>query len=202
MTRILSALVGVMLLAASAAAQPVGIGINPATIAGPVVAFPSSPLMVSGGPQITNQGTQINIKAPDGGAYLIEANGIVAFNSTQVSLYTGGSGVMAISTTASTVTSAGTTPAMAGVNGSLTFRINVGTGGTATTIVAGMAAASNGWNCTAENITGNAANRADARMAFQASTTTSATMQYQTVSTGVAKAFTASDIVSFLCAAF
>lgn len=110
--------------------------------------------------------------------------------------------VMFASSTAPTVTSAGTSPSVTASNGTVAFRINVGTGGTATTIVLALPAATTGWNCLPENITGNAANRANQHVVQQASTTTSATLQNQTISTGAALAFTASDIVAGTCFAF
>jgi len=103
--------------------------------------------------------------------------------------------------TAPTVTSAGTSPSVV-ANGTAAFRVNVGTGGTATTIVLAMPAATTGWNCHAENITAAAANRANQIVKQQSSTTTAVTVQNQTVSTGAALAFTASDIVSFICTAY
>lgn len=104
-----------------------------------------------------------------------------------------------VSSIAPTVSTAGTSPSVASSNGSITFRANVGTGGVATTIVMTMPAATVGWNCSGENITQTAANRADRKLVFQASTTTSVTFQYQIVSTGAATAFTASDIVMGIC---
>lgn len=151
---------------------------------------------------VTVSGTQTQIKSADGGAYFVVDNGVVGINSGVLRLLNGLSGNTLISTTAPTVTSAGTSPSISSSNGSATFAVNVGTGGTATTIVLAMPAATTGWNAIAENITGTAANRADARMVVQSSTTTSLTLQYQTVSTGVAKAFTASDIVSVIAFAY
>lgn len=111
-------------------------------------------------------------------------------------------GVLAMSATPPTVTSAGSSPSISASNGSSTFRVNVGTGGVATTIVLAMPAATTGWNAYAENITGTAANRADSRVVVQSSTTNSLTLQYQTISTGAALAFTASDIVAVIAFAF
>lgn len=111
-------------------------------------------------------------------------------------------GVIAISATAPTVTSAGTSPSIQSGNGSFTFRVNVGTGGTATTIVLAMPTAPNGWNAYAENITATAANRAAGDMVMQSSTPNSLTLQYQTVATGGALAFTASDIVAVIAVPF
>lgn len=111
-------------------------------------------------------------------------------------------GVLAISGTAPTITSAGTSPSIASSNGSFTFQVNVGTGGTATTIVLAMPTAPNGWNAYAENITATAANRAAGDMVMQSSTPNSLTLQYQTVATGGALAFTASDIVAVIAVPF
>lgn len=108
---------------------------------------------------------------------------------------------LGVSRIAPTVTSAGTSPSVV-TNGTASFRVNVGTGGTATTIVMAMPTATTGWNCNAENITAHAANRANQDVVQQASTTTSVTVQNQTPSTGAAVAFTASDIVRFLCVAY
>jgi hypothetical protein len=106
-----------------------------------------------------------------------------------------------INVTAPTVTSAGTSPSVTENNGTISFRVNVGTGGTATTIVMAMPAAANNWNCNTENLTSNAANRANQHVVQQSSTTTAVTVQNQTISTGAALAFTASDIVRFICVA-
>lgn len=110
---------------------------------------------------------------------------------------------LAISGTAPTVTSAGTSPSVTASNGTATFRVNVGTGGTATTIVLAMPTAATGWNCSGSNITAAAANRNPTGVLLQqSSTTTAATLQYQTVATGVALAFVASDIVKISCLAY
>lgn len=153
---------------------------------------------------VSGNAGQTTLNAPDGGAYLIESNGVIGINSGTLYLMNGGSGSGVISTTAPTVTSAGTSPAMAGANGTATFRVNVGTGGTATTIVMAMPAGiTNGWNCDGSNLTAAAANRNPTGVLLQqASTNTSVTMQYQTVGTGVALAFAISDIVKITCMAF
>lgn len=105
--------------------------------------------------------------------------------------------------TAPTVTSAGTSPTVPNANGTIAFRVNVGTGGTATTIVLAMPAATTGWNCNGSNLTAAAANRNPTGLLLeQSSTTTAVTMQYQTVATGVALAFTASDIVQMSCVGY
>lgn len=83
----------------------------------------------------------------------------------------------------------GTSPAMAGTNGTFNFRVNVGTGGVATSGVMGMATAGTGWNCQVIDMTTNIVTRETA------STT-------NTVTVTAASAWTASDILSFICAAY
>lgn len=142
--------------------------------------------------------------APTAGAGAIQANGTVTAGGGIVGVQAfrlGSGSTTFVSATAPTVTSAGTSPSVV-ANGTAAFRVNVGTGGTATTIVMAMPAATTGWNCAAENITAAAANRANQTVKQQSSTTTAVTVQNQTVSTGAALAFTASDIVRFLCMAY
>jgi hypothetical protein len=151
-------------------------------------------LQVLGVSRVEAGATFTDIKASDGGAYLRVQTGQVIVNGASMRL---NSGTVLWDSAAPTVTSAGTSPSIV-ANGSASFQVNVGTGGVATTIVLAMPTATTKWNAYAENITGTAANRADSRMVMQSSTTNSLTLQYQTVSTGAAKAFTASDIVSVI----
>jgi hypothetical protein len=65
-----------------------------------------------------------------------------------------------------------------------------------------MPTAATGWNCHVEDITQSAANDADVRTMQIASTTTTVTVENQTVSTGMVAAWTASDILSLVCAAY
>jgi len=82
------------------------------------------------------------------------------------------------------------------------FRVDVGTGGTATAGVIGLPTAATGWNCTVVNLTAVTANAMDARTVQLSSTTATATFENQTVSTGAALAWTASDILAISCVAF
>lgn len=108
-------------------------------------------------------------------------------------------GVLALSSGTPTISSGfGTTPSVASGK-AYAFTVNVGTGGTASAGVIGMPTASNGWNCKVENQTGVAANRADQRTVQTASTTTTVSVQNQTISTGAALAWTASDILALSC---
>lgn len=108
---------------------------------------------------------------------------------------------LAFSLTAPTVTSAGSSPSIVSSNGTASFRVDVGTGGTAHTVVLGMPAAANGWNCSVNNLTAAAANRADWVLRQTASTTTSVTIQMQSGTLGMAQAFAANDIISCQCVA-
>lgn len=109
---------------------------------------------------------------------------------------------LALSSAAPTISSGfGTGPSVT-AGTSAAFRVDVGTGGTASAGIVGMPTATTGWNCKVENITGVAANRADQRTVQTASATTTVTVQNQTISTGAALVWTASDILSLVCVAF
>ena len=95
----------------------------------------------------------------------------------------------------------GTSPSIVASNGSAAFQVNVGTGGTASSGVITMPPAATAWNGSVENRTAVAANRADQRTVITASTTTSLTVQNQTISTGAALAWTASDVLHFVTTA-
>lgn len=95
----------------------------------------------------------------------------------------------------------GTSPSVISNNGTATFRLNVGTGGTAKSgIVAMNATAANFWNCSVDDITAAAAHVAYNTRQTGSSTTT-VTVENQTTSTGAAIAWAASDILAFQCAA-
>ena len=82
------------------------------------------------------------------------------------------------------------------------FRVDVGTGGTATNGTVGLPTAATGWNCNVEDLTATTANVMDARTVQLSSTTTTAVFENQTVSTGAALAWTASDVLAISCVAF
>lgn len=94
----------------------------------------------------------------------------------------------------------GTSPTVPFNNGTSAFTINVGTGGVATSGVITMPTASaNGWVCHVQNQTAVLANVGDARTVQIASSTTSVTVENQTISTGAVLAWTASDILVLSC---
>jgi hypothetical protein len=112
-------------------------------------------------------------------------------------------GHLVFSDTAPTVASGfGTTPTIVASNGAVAFRVGVGTGGAASAGVITMPTATTGWVCHVDNLTARAGNVADARTVQTATGTTSITVQNQTISTGAALAWTASDNLLLLCAAY
>jgi len=109
--------------------------------------------------------------------------------------------VVTFSGTAPTISSGfGTGPSVAGT--AAAFRINVGTGGIATSGVIGLPAAGTGWVCNVVNLTAAAANRADIRTIQTGSTGTTVTLQNQTISSGAAAAWGSADSIAGSCAAF
>lgn len=86
----------------------------------------------------------------------------------------------------------GTSPSVTANNGVAHFTINVGTGGVATSGVIGLPATTNSWLCFCEDITTPGANRT--RMT--ASTNNTCTVTNVAMATGVAAAWTASDILA------
>jgi hypothetical protein len=160
-------------------------------------------LRVAGTDRLSLDASNSDVKAPDGGAYLRVANGIVMVNSSTLQLGNAGSGKPFVSTTAvSSPTSCGTSPAVTVANGTASWVVTGGTGGTATGCTITMPGATTGWNCSIVNITAAAAHRAGVWTVQTASTTTSVTWEYQTVSTGAATAFTASDVFRGICFAY
>lgn len=111
---------------------------------------------------------------------------------------------MLLSDTAPTISSGfGTSPTVPNPNGTAAFTVNVGTGGTATAgVIALSPAASNGWHCSVHNLTGQTNNVADQRTVQSGTSTTTATVENQTVSTGLSAVWTASDILSLSCHAY
>lgn len=95
-----------------------------------------------------------------------------------------------ISATPSISSGFGTSPSVTSSNGSATFRVNVGTGGVATSgVIAMNTSAGTGWNCQVVDITNNTVTR------MTASNTT-------TVTVTAAAAWAASDILALNCWAY
>lgn len=109
---------------------------------------------------------------------------------------------LALSSAAPTISSGFGTGASVTAGTSAAFRVDVGTGGTASNGTIGLPTAATGWNCSVENLTATTANVADARTVQLSSTTSTAVVENQTVSTGMALAWTASDVLAVSCVAF
>jgi len=105
-------------------------------------------------------------------------------------------GNLVISATAPTIASGfGTSPSIPTSNGTAAFTIDVGTGGAASTGVLTMPAATNGWACSVQNLS-----TPDSYITSQtATTTTSVSLKNYSRTTGLAIAWTASDILSVTC---
>mgnify|MGYP001607028441 CR=1 FL=1 len=107
---------------------------------------------------------------------------------------------VAIASTAPTISSGfGTTPSVSANNGTIAFRINVGTGGSATNGVIGLPTATTGWNCFCADVTTQSATVHVCQVI--ASTTTTATIaNFNTA--GAQAAWVASDILAVSCFGF
>lgn len=102
------------------------------------------------------------------------------------------------SATAPTITSAGTSPVVNESNGTCSFSINVGSGGTASAVVLGLPTALSGWSCTASDITTKSTSVFLQKQT--GSTASSATItNYNTA--GAATAFAANDNLRVSCLA-
>lgn len=99
------------------------------------------------------------------------------------------------SSTAPTISGFGTSPSVPSNNGTCAFTINVGTGGTASTGTVTLPAAATGWVCTAQDVT----TPASYITSQTGGTTTTATFTNYSRTTGLATAWTASDILRVSC---
>lgn len=101
-----------------------------------------------------------------------------------------------VALTAPTISSGfGTSPSVTQNNGYRSFSVNVGTGGTASTGAVGLPAAAHGWACTAADVTTPTGDLTQQT----GSTTTTASFTNYVRTTGVAGAWTASDILQISC---
>jgi hypothetical protein len=110
----------------------------------------------------------------------------------------GASSHLVISVTAPTVSSGfGTGASITANNGTVAFRLNVGTSNTGSGVI-GLPAATTGWNCFATDFTTPGPNNTKE----SATTTTSATLTNYSATTGLAANWTDSDIVQVSCFAY
>lgn len=144
-------------------------------------------------PALKRNGALLQIRlADDSGPATLSGNFAVSTSlSSTTAIY---------NATAPTVLSGfGTSPTIPFANGTAGFTVNVGTGGVATSGVLTLnGTPTNGWACSVNNITAKAAHRADQTVQI-ASSTTSVTVENQTLSTGAAVAWGASDVLRLNC---
>lgn len=147
-------------------------------------------------PELKRNSAQIDVRLADDSGYATLSG---TFN-VATNLQFGGK--LFANNSAPTISSGfGTSPSVASNNGTAAFTINVGTGGAATSGVVGLPTATTGWNCFVNDLTAAAAHVAyNTRQT--ASTTTTATLENQTTSTGAAVAWAASDILRVSCFAY
>lgn len=161
------------------------------TAAGKISLTGTTPMIQLGGttssfPALKQNGTRIDAKLADDSAFASMA----ALQFTFTNGITPSSGAVLFSNGTPSISSGfGTSPSVASNNGATTFRVNVGTGGVATSGVVTMPAATTGWNCQVTDFSNNTVTRETA------STTTSVTVT-------AAAAWAASDTLIFNCAAY
>jgi hypothetical protein len=169
---------------------PNGTTLNDTSGSGKLLVTGTTPMIQVGGttasfPAFKRNGTAISARLADDSA---DANITGGFFYVQLVNNTTSNMVFAVA--APTISSGfGTSPSIAANNGTAGFRVNVGTGGVATSGVIGMPTAATGWNCQVTDMTNNTVTRETA------STTT-------TVTVTAAAAWAASDILIFNCAAY
>lgn len=111
-------------------------------------------------------------------------------------------GIMLKSATAPTILSGfGPSPSVASSNGTATFRLNVGTGGTAKSGVIGMPTAANGWNCHFDVFDPSSTNLRS-QTVVTASSTYSVTVTNELISSGAATAWPARTVLIGSCSAY
>jgi hypothetical protein len=160
----------------------------------------TSPLLLFGGttssfPALKRSSNQIHVRLADDSGYAPVVTSVMEATSQLVL----NSKVLA-SATAPTISSGfGTSPSVTAHNGTVAFRVNVGTGGTANSGVIGLPAASTGWNCACTDITTKTATVFLCKQT--ASTTTTATVGNYDAA-GAAAAWVASDVLAVSCAAY
>jgi len=113
-----------------------------------------------------------------------------------------GAGTLLASATAPTIsTGFGTAPSIVSNNGSLTFRVNIGSGGAASSGIIGMPAAANGWNAIIQVFNPTNVNLLQ-QTVVTSSTTSTITIANYTTSTGVITAWPSGTILIIMAAAY
>lgn len=148
-------------------------------------------------------GTSLPLDLQIGGSTVFNVNRAGVVNTAFFQPFSAGSFFLdtaALTRTDPTISSGfGTSPSITAANGTAAFTINVGTGGTASSGVLAMPTATTGWACHVENITGTLGNVANQRTVVIGTTTTTVTVENQTISTGAVAAWAASSILLMMC---
>lgn len=111
-------------------------------------------------------------------------------------------GTLLSSATAPTISSGfGSSPSIASNNGTATFRVNIGTGGTASSGVIGLPTAANGWNCLVSEFSPNSTALLSVTV-VTASSNASVTVANDLLSTGAATAWQVSQVLILQCSAY
>lgn len=183
----LALLVGAAVVADAHFARINGISVAPALL--PFVGIDSN------FPALKRVTNTLEVRTADDSAYATMTVAGVSFTTTIQR-----SGVMLVSATAPTISSGfGTSPSVSANNGTAAFRVNVGTGGTASSGVIGLPTASTGWNCTCADITSQSSTVYLCKQT--AGATTTATIGNFDAA-GAAAAWVASDILAVSCFAY
>lgn len=144
-------------------------------------------------PALKRNGTTIQFRLADDSS----SASLSASDASLISLSIVGN--MLIRNTAPTISSGfGTSPSISANNGTAAFTITVGTGGTASTGVIGLPAATTGWIVMADDGTTPGINATKQT----ASSTTSATLTNYNTTTGVAAAWAAGDVIRCIAMAY
>lgn len=117
-------------------------------------------------------------------------------SSTFYGLRLGSAATLLCSIAAPTVTSAGTSPSVTDNNGSCSFAVNVGTGGSASAVVLGLPTAVTGWTCAASDVT---TQSTSVFLQKQTASSASAATITNYNASGAATAFVASDKLRVSC---
>lgn len=128
-----------------------------------------------------------------GASSLVNVSGRIAATSYQAVT------VVSLNTAPTISSGFGTTPSIVAHNGTAVFRLNVGTGGSASSGVIGLPTSATGWACHAENITTNNATQFVTKQTAT-STTTATIGNYDAA--GSAAAWAASDNLLVQCKAY
>lgn len=131
----------------------------------------------------------------------VNGNDIVAVTTTGIGNAVNSNNLLMGMGAPTTSSGFGTSPSIVSNNGSTTFRLNVGTGGTANGGVVGLPTATTGWNCNIDVLNPTATNLLSKTVTTSSNTTT-VTVSNELLSTGSATAWPASTVLMFNCFAY